>query len=332
MGAHPVKPRLPQDGAPADAGDTVELGQPHDSSTPTTCAKNNNTSCEHHVLEPQSSSHGHSVTPSGLHLYEPRCSTDYPVSGDLCAPAGNAIERHDAIPREHAVHGQGVRPPLGDVTSLDTGEPVLLARLHELRDSVQRRHGSEILEVNLGLTGVTIFPTPQHSTQPPTHMIRPVSTHHSPAHQLSLEVAMRVWYPLNQFTTLKVLVDTGAQVSLINRKLVPPECWCADVQPVKFRAANQQTLPGGDLGVHVHLQMKARTEHGASYAVAFPALLYGAQIQADVILSYSWLSEHGMAVVPLEHAMVWLTGPELMWVDAYETTHGTPPRASTWQV
>ena len=104
------------------------------------------------------------------------------------------------------------------------------------------------------------------------------------------------------------------------------------MQPVKFRAANQQTLPGGDLGVHGHLQMKARTEHGASYAVAFPALLYGAQIQADVILSYSWLSEHGMAVVPLEHAMVWLTGPELMWVDAYETTHGTPPRASTWQV
>ena len=68
--------------------------------------------------------------------------------------------------------------------------------------------------------------------------------------------------------------------------------------------------------------MKGRSEHGKSYALHFPALLYGAELQAEVILSYPWLAAHGMAVVAVDHAMVWLTGPQLYWVDGQK--QGTP--------
>ena len=133
---------------------------------------------------------------------------------------------------------------------------------------------------------------------------------------------MKETYGNKKGSVLKVLVDSGAQVSLINRNLVDADCWEDDIPTVRFKAANQTYLPGGDRGLNASLTMKGRTEHGKSYALNFPALLYGAEIQADVILSYPWLAAHGMAVVAVDHAMVWLTGPELYWVDGQK--RGTP--------
>ena len=61
-------------------------------------------------------------------------------------------------------------------------------------------------------------------------------------------------------------------------------------------------------------------EAGGEHTLVFPALLYGAPIQTDIILGYPWLKGAHLAVVPIDHAMVWLAGSQLVWVDGYQST------------
>ena len=122
---------------------------------------------------------------------------------------------------------------------------------------------------------------------------------------------MRVHLKDNNMKTLKALVDTAAQVKLINRTLVEQDWWDLRVPPIRFQTANQTNLPGGDRAVHVRLRMRGKGEDRKSYALEFPALFYGAEIQADLVLSYSWLAQQRMAVVASENALVWLNGPVL---------------------
>ena len=55
----------------------------------------------------------------------------------------------------------------------------------------------------------------------------------------------------------KVLVDTGAEVNLIRRGIVPPHYWSPAEMPLKLVAANNQRLPGGRNVATVYLQFSA---------------------------------------------------------------------------
>lgn len=238
-------------------------------------------------------------------------------------------------------HLEGAAPGGGsahlDVSDLEQDKAQQVAfmvqRLKELYESVRRRHGQPVTDRHLGALDLHIEPwclldsaTSTASPHVPTLSVTPIHT--SPGQHLSLTVATQVHFSPDHISDLTVLVDTGAQVSLINRDLVPTHLWTNDVPHVRFRTANQSLLAGGDQAVHVVLYMKTRTESGKCFAIMFPALLYGASIRADVILGYPWLKEATLAVVPLDHAMVWLAGPELMWIDGIQTTPHPPVHAT----
>ena len=208
------------------------------------------------------------------------------------------------------------------------GSSLIWERLKQLKTALASSESEQLMEVDLGLTGVQIEGSPDQITS----VVGPVEIladrEISPVrvvgknYNLSLEVAMRVYFKDKTMKTLRALVDTGAQVSLINRNLVNMDWWGDDVPPIRFRAANQTSLPGGERAVLVKLRMKGRTEVQTFYTSEFPALLYGAEIQADMILSYSWLAQQGMAVVASENMMAWLTGPVLMMVDGLKVRKG----------
>ena len=177
-------------------------------------------------------------------------------------------------------------------------------RLKHLKDALTTSGEEKVVEVDLGLTGVHIdgipnqLPLVESRGVFPGGDINPVKAK-GPGRMgpLSLEIAMRAYFQYGKMMTLKALIDTGAQVSLINRRLVGPECWDANVPPIRFRAANQTCLPGGDQAVHVNVRIMGVNEDLGTFALYFLALLYGAEIQAYMILSYTCLTQHVMAVV-----------------------------------
>ena len=56
-----------------------------------------------------------------------------------------------------------------------------------------------------------------------------------------------------------MLVDTGAQVSLVKAGLRPPECLTDSRGPVKPKVANGQYMVGGTKEAAIGLQFAART-------------------------------------------------------------------------
>ena len=58
---------------------------------------------------------------------------------------------------------------------------------------------------------------------------------------------------------MKVLVDTGAQVDLVNERLVPQDCAKEAKNPVRLIAANGERLSGGKKSVELELCFQSRT-------------------------------------------------------------------------
>ena len=52
-----------------------------------------------------------------------------------------------------------------------------------------------------------------------------------------------------------VLVDTGAQVSLVKAGLIPPECLTASRRPVRLKVANGQYMMGGTKEAEIALRL-----------------------------------------------------------------------------
>ena len=136
---------------------------------------------------------------------------------------------------------------------------------------------------------------------------------------LSLEVPMKLLLKGNLKMGVTVLIDTGAQVNLIQKDLIPKHLWDHRVKQVSFRTANKQIMKGGDKAVKAELQLRGRPAGTKGYCqVTLPVLLYGADIEADIILSYPWLRENGMVVAPGQHAMVSVEGLRTLWFDGLQ--------------
>ena len=122
-----------------------------------------------------------------------------------------------------------------------------------------------------------------------------------------------------------VLVDTGAQISLIRKGLVPPHLLQPAKNPIRLMAANQQRLEGGDKEIRVDLTFDGICDGtGEPVKVVAPGMLYEADIADDVIVSYSWLGQHGFDISPREHGIRCQDGEGSVWVPGLRPP-GTDP-------
>ena len=82
----------------------------------------------------------------------------------------------------------------------------------------------------------------------------------------------------------RVLIDTGAEVSLIRKGLLPDAMARMAERPLRLVAANSQRLPGGKQVAQVQLQFEAvEVDSQKRVLVTAPSTLYLAEMEEDVI-------------------------------------------------
>ena len=120
----------------------------------------------------------------------------------------------------------------------------------------------------------------------------------------ALKVAVTVQLADATVYHLQALVDTGSEFNLCRKGLFSAEHWTPSTQPVTFLAANQSVVPGGEEEVQTQLHFSGALASGSlTKRVQLPASFYGADIGVDLILSYSWLAQHGVLVSPKDGAL-----------------------------
>ena len=148
---------------------------------------------------------------------------------------------------------------------------------------------------------------------------------------------------------LKVLVDTGSEHCLIRPEIVHSSCFNVAKRPIRFVAANNSAMEGGNLEVEGVLCFHGKESESKSFReFQFPVAFYLAGITVDAIISYRWLAEQGMVVNPRRHGLSflgetgagWLAGegPNAKFPPAYlqnevasSSSDECPPSSSTSQ-
>ncbi len=98
---------------------------------------------------------------------------------------------------------------------------------------------------------------------------------------------------------LSLLVDTGAEANLVNVDLFPSHLLHTPGTRVNFVTASGHPLRGGDLAIDLRLAFRGdRDEKYPDGVVNISGEFYTAEIKVDGILSYPWLKENRLGVIP----------------------------------
>ena len=103
---------------------------------------------------------------------------------------------------------------------------------------------------------------------------------------------------------LKILIDTGAQVNLVRSGLISGHLFQGATKIVRLVTASGTVLPGGERTVDLQLKFSSVEEPGVrSRTFVYPTTFYEAAIKVDAILSYPWLLENEVGVMPHKRAL-----------------------------
>ena len=103
-----------------------------------------------------------------------------------------------------------------------------------------------------------------------------------------------------------VLVDTGAQVSLVKAGLLPPECLTDSRKPVRLKVANGQYMVGGTKEAAIGLQFVKHRELSRldlGKEILLLGRFYEAEMDWDMIVGYDFMIETDSGVLPARASM-----------------------------
>ena len=118
-----------------------------------------------------------------------------------------------------------------------------------------------------------------------------------------------------------VLVDTGAQVSLVKAGLLPPECMTASRKPVRLKVANGQYMVGGTKEAAVGLQFVNHRELSRpdlGKEILLQGRFYEAQMDWDMIVGYDFMMETDSGVLPAQASMTLYQDDQVSWLSSAE--------------
>ena len=118
-----------------------------------------------------------------------------------------------------------------------------------------------------------------------------------------------------------VLVDTGAQVSLVKARLLPPECLTDSRKPVRLKVANGQYMVGGTKKAAIGLQFLNHRELSRpdlGKEVLLHGRFYGAEMDWDMIVGYDFMMETDSGVLPAQASMTLYQDDQLSWLSSPE--------------
>ena len=110
-----------------------------------------------------------------------------------------------------------------------------------------------------------------------------------------------------------VLVDTGAQVSLVKAGLLPPECFTDSRKPVRLKVANGQYMVGGTKEAAIGLQFVNHRELSRpdlGKEILLQGRFYEAEMDWDMIVGYNFLPAKASMTLYQDDQLSWLSSPE----------------------
>ena len=134
-----------------------------------------------------------------------------------------------------------------------------------------------------------------------------------------------------------VLVDTGAQVSLVKAGLLPPECLTTGRKPVKLKVANGQYMVGGTKEADSALQLLNHRDLSSpdfGKESLLKGRFYEAQMDWDMIVGYEFIVETDFGVLPDQASMTLYQHDRLSWVSSPDITwraNGSTLSAISWK-
>ena len=118
-----------------------------------------------------------------------------------------------------------------------------------------------------------------------------------------------------------VLVDTGAQVSLVKAGLLPPECLTDSRKPVRLKVAKGEYMVGGTREAAIGLQFVNHRELSRPHLgkeIPLHCRFYEAQMDWDMIVGYDFMMETDSAVLPAQASMTLYQDNQLSWLSSPE--------------
>ena len=134
--------------------------------------------------------------------------------------------------------------------------------------------------------------------------------------------------PNGEEITFQALVDTGAEINVINPNLIPIEQTDLLQKPWNLTAANQQPIPGGDRQAHVIIRLKGvDVDTGRPQDLKIPTTFLLADVgPLQAIVSYEWVSRHNFLVNGRRHGMCYQGDhtTDLVWIPGVKTASDQP--------
>ena len=118
-----------------------------------------------------------------------------------------------------------------------------------------------------------------------------------------------------------VLVDIGAQVSLVKASLLPPEFLNTTWRPVRLNVANGQYMVGVTKEAEIALQFVNHHElsrPGLGKEILLKGRFYEAQIDWDMIVGYHSTMETDSGVLQAQASMTLYQDDQLSWLSSTE--------------
>ena len=118
-----------------------------------------------------------------------------------------------------------------------------------------------------------------------------------------------------------VLVDTGAQVSLVKAGLLPPECLTDSRKPVRLKVANGQYMVGGTKEAVIGLQFVNHRELSRpdlGKEILLHGRFYEPEMDWDMIVGYDFMMETDSGVLPAQASMTLYQDDQLSWLSSPE--------------
>ena len=118
-----------------------------------------------------------------------------------------------------------------------------------------------------------------------------------------------------------VLVDTGAQVSLVKAGLLPPEFLTDSRKPVRLKVANGQYMVGGTKEAAIGLQFVNHRELSRpdlGKEILLHGRFYEAEMDWDMIVGYDFMMETDSGVLPAQASMTLYQDDQLSWLSSPE--------------
>ena len=114
-----------------------------------------------------------------------------------------------------------------------------------------------------------------------------------------------------------VLVDTGAQVSLVKPGHLPPECLTTSRKPVRLKVANSQYMVGGTREAAFALQFVNHRELSPpdlGKEILLKENFHEAQMDWDMIVGYNFMMETDSGVLPAQASLTLYQDDQLSWL------------------